>query len=259
MIHKLTFFTLIFLTITGCTNNKKHEKGFTIQTNDSLQFNDKIDTRFIIQPSGILATKNPEYKITPLFKLNYDPNIKSYYLGTTDYYKSYEDYDYDPATKDKLNNWNQNIIPGFRATYGYNWVNISVYNTKLKQQKELFKSPVLIKTLYYPSVTSDTLNGKPVTRNYMLLSVYDEDTNKDNKINLSDLRRFYLYDESGIFIKNIVPKNYNVFKSIYDKTSDYLYVYARFDENKNGKSEDTEPIKVFYINLKNPEEVENVY
>ena len=93
----------------------------------------------------------------------------------------------------------------------------------------------------------------------MLLSVYDEDTNKDQKINSKDLRRFYLYNESGEVIKNIVPKNYNVFKSIYDKTSDYLYVYARIDENKNGKSESIEPIKVFYIDLKNPEDIGNVY
>jgi hypothetical protein len=43
-----------------------------------------------------------------------------------------------------------------------------------KTKKELFDKPVLIKTLYYPAFAKDTLNSKVVTRDYMLVSVYNK-------------------------------------------------------------------------------------
>ena len=115
-----------------------------------------------------------------------------------------------------------------------------------------FKNSVLIKTLYYPTFSKDTLNGSPVKRDYYLVSAYDEDTNSDGYINAKDLRRLYLFDMLGNLKSNLIPKNYYVMSSRYDMANDYMYVYARKDKNKNGQMESNEVIDIFWIDLKQP-------
>ncbi len=135
---------------------------------------------------------------------------------------------------------------------GTHMVNISVHNNKNQTQKNFFETPVLIKTLYYPSFSKDTLNTKPILRNYYMVSVYDEDTNQDGFINIHDLRRFYHFNSEGVNKHPLVPVNYSVISSEYDPANDFMYVFARIDSNENGKAEDMEDIHVFWINLSNP-------
>jgi hypothetical protein len=143
-------------------------------------------------------------------------------------------------------------MPGLEAIYGYNMVNISHYNTETKKQKYLFDHPVLIKTLYFPSFSVDTLNFKPVQRDFYLISVYDEDTNKDGFINPTDLRRFYSFELNGLNKIELIPQNYSVIRSEYDSANDYMYVFAQLDENNNGNRDQKENIHIFWIDLKNP-------
>jgi hypothetical protein len=82
--------------------------------------------------------------------------------------------------------------------------------------------------------------------------VYNEDTNKDGFINLSDLRRIYLFSLKGELQKALVPENYSVYKSEYDAKNDLLFVFAQLDANDNGSRDESEPTHVFWIDLKNP-------
>ena len=116
----------------------------------------------------------------------------------------------------------------------------------------MFEEPVLIKTLYIPSFSNDTLFGKPVKRDYYLTSVYDEDTNEDGYINSKDLRRFYVFDIDGLNKENLIPKNYSVVSSEYDSVNDLMYVFAQLDENNNGRRDELEKVSIFWIDLKNP-------
>ncbi len=86
----------------------------------------------------------------------------------------------------------------------------------------------------------------------MMVSVYNEDTNKDGSINQKDLRRFYLFNSNGEIQKQLVPQNYSVFKSEYDSENDLMFVFARLDKNSNGKIEDNEPVNIFWVDLKDP-------
>ena len=129
-------------------------------------------------------------------------------------------------------------MPGLEAVYGYNMVNISHYDIKTNKQKYFFEKPVLVKTAYYPTFNKDTLNYKPVNRNCFMVSVYNDDTNKDGFINLKDLRRFYLFDINGERQMALIPENYSIIKSEYDPENDFMYVYAQLDSNSNGKSND---------------------
>ena len=104
---------------------------------------------------------------------------------------------------------------------------------------------MLIKTLYYPSFKQDSLHKKPLTRNYYLVSVYDEDTNKDTLINKGDLRRFYYIDENNSQKARLIPADYSVIRAQYDSQNDMMYLFAKPDMNKNGSVENNEPMNVF--------------
>jgi len=262
VMNKLIYVFVGCLFFLSCSNKKEYTKGF--QTNEIEETKDgkkivglPIDSlNFKTRPYNVLKTKQSDHKLSPIYKVNYKVNEYKFrdnkdtvfsYTGSNNFHTTW-----DSDVTDS-NNWNGNYMPGLAALYGYNLVNISHFNTKTKIQNEFFKKPVLIKTLYYPAFSKDTLNFKPITRNYHMVSAYNEDTNKDGYISTKDLRRFYLFDINGYLNKALVPENYSVIRSSYDEQSDYMYVFAKLDENNNGEIEDEEAIHIFWINLKEPE------
>ncbi|MDI9340552.1 MAG: hypothetical protein QM534_08265 [Sediminibacterium sp.] len=73
------------------------------------------------------------------------------------------------------------------------------------------------------------------------------------------MRRFYQFDSTGVNRLQIIPKDYSVVKSQYDPKNDAMYIFARHDENKNGTQDDSEPIHVFWFNLKAPAKAKLLY
>lgn len=241
------------IVISGCSGKKHYEKGFSVspesEATDSKETDgfSKDSITIKTRPGGVLLTGYPEYRLTTIYKLNYDKKDDYYYTGSNNFYWNYSELGHSEG-----NQWNYNFMPGLKAVYGYNLVNISLKNVNTQKQKTLFEKPVLIKTLYIPSFSNDTLFNKPVKRNYYLISAYDEDTNDDRYINLKDLRRFYVFDMDGEKKENLVPKDYSVISSEYDCANDFMYVFAQHDENKNGQGDETETVHIFWIDLKNP-------
>jgi hypothetical protein len=256
-----TFFalTVVFI-MTTCSNGKLEEKGFQVspvsdnsESDQTDGFNSdslKIETR----PSNVLLTGVPNVRLTTIYKVNLNKKDNSTFIGSNSFH-----YRYEGTEGNKGNNWNNNLMPGLKAVYGYNLVNISHYDIKEDKQKTFFEKPVLIRTVYYPTFSKDTLNYKPVNRDYFMISVYNDDTNKDGFINLKDLRRLYLYNLNGDRQKLLVPENYSVFKSEYDSDNDFMYVFAQLDSNNNGRQDEGEPIHIFWINLKDPSKTGRQY
>ena len=213
---------------------------------------DSLD--FETRPRNVLLTGNPAYRLTPVYKVNYDKKGKYYWAGSNHYH-----YNYYSLNETPVNNWNDNFMPGFEAVHGYNMVNISHYNNQTKSEHKLFSKPILVQTLYYPAYTNDTLNGQPILRKYYMVSGYDEDTNKDGHVNTTDLRRFYFFDIEGKSKRLLTPLNYSVMSSEYDFANDYMYVFAKQDQNKNGMMDDGEQIHIFWIDLSNPENIGREY
>jgi hypothetical protein len=241
------------LLIVSCSDNNYDKKGFQVneisedengQKIIGLEMNtEKLETR----PRNVLLTNNTNHRLTPIYKVNYDKKTNKPFTGSNSYHTTWND-NYSQG-----NNWNQNFMPGFEAIYGYNFVNISHYNHETKVENKLFKKPVLIKTFYYPTFSKDTLNFEPVKRDFYMVSVYDEDSNKDGFINTKDLRKLYMFDIEGKNKKSIIPEDYSVMSSEYDSANDYMYVFAKKDKNKNGQMESNEPTDIFWVDLKNPE------
>ena len=251
--------TLVYL-MTSCSNGKFEEKGFQVRTtsdnSENYQSNGlnsdslKIETR----PSGILLTGVPNVRLTTIYKVNLNKKDNSTFIGSNNFH-----YKYDETAVNKGNNWNNKLMPGLEAVYGYNFVNISHYDIKENKQKNFFEKPVLVRTLYYPTFSKDTLNYNPIFRNYFMVSVYNEDTNKDGFINLKDLRRLYLFDINGVKQKALIPENYSIFKSEYDSDNDFMFVFAQLDRNNNGQQDEGEPIHIFWIDLKDPSKTGRQY
>jgi hypothetical protein len=244
--------------ITACSNEKLEEKGFSVDAIAENSETGEVDglnrdsLKFETRPSEVLLTGIPNIRLTTVYKVNFNKKNQTTFIGSNDFY-------YDYAESDAANNWNNHIMPGVTAVYGYNMVNISHYSIAENKQKNFFEKPVLIKTLYYPSFSKDTLNYKPVNRQYFMVSVYNDDTNKDGFINLKDLRRIYLFDINGESPKALVPENYSVFQSTYDSDNDFMYVFAQLDANHNGKRDENEPIHIFWIDLKDPNKTGQLY
>ncbi len=246
---RILILVLLGILTGACSGSKVEKKGFQVSEISESESGQKIvglnidSLKLETRPRNVLLTNNLVHRLTPIYKVNYNSKTKKSYTGSNYYHLTWG------------NSWNNNFMPGFEAVYGYNFVNISHYNNKTRKENKLFDKPVLIKTLYYPAFSKDTLNFEPVNRKYYMVSVYDEDTNKDGFINVKDLRRFYHFDINGMNKKALIPKNYSVMSSEYDSANDFMYIFAKIDKNQNGQMELNEPTDIFWIDLKNPKNV----
>lgn len=151
------------------------------------------------------------------------------------------------------------FMPGIDLMFGYNLLNIAHYDLITEKTNYLFVHPVLVKSLYYPSYEQDSLDKKPINRNFYMISAYDEDTNKDTLINKTDLRRFYVFNSSGTEKIQVIPADYSVERSQYDAMNDVMYIFSRHDIDRNGTSDKKEPLHIFWIDLKKPEKAKRLY
>ena len=151
------FIILIFF---SCSNKKTEKKGFQVREITENEEGEKIvglpidSLTLETKPRNVLLTKNPIHRLTPIYKVNYAKKSGKPFTGSNAFHSNYWEYG-----ENEENNWNNNFMPGFEAIYGYNFVNISHFNNKTKQENQFFERPVLIKTLYYPAFTKDTLNN----------------------------------------------------------------------------------------------------
>jgi hypothetical protein len=245
------------LLLVSCRDDvsKKEE---VLSIGDSHQFGDSLvhsisgNTSFnqlFSSPNTVLLTGSDRFRLLTIYKVNpkSDRNIQFYESSS---YNSYQDIDEDDDFR--------YFMPGMDIINGYNLVNVGLYDVENDSLTYFFQKPVLIKTLYFPGVKRDSLYRKPVSRNYYLVSVYDEDTNNDSLLNKRDLRRMYHFDEINSRKTRLLPLGYSAIKSTYDYKLDAMYIYARFDENGNGIPEKNEPVSIFMLRLNDPVKVRKI-
>lgn len=245
------------LSLAACRSSQKDIKEEQIsvpqiqsqKSADSILQAKKLDSLAnTLVPTSVIITGLPNYRLVSIYKPVVNKQNKTV---TFDYSRSYEG---------NSEYWGEtHFMPGIDILYGYNLVNIGHYDIKNEKTTTLFDKPVLIKTLYYPSAYPDSIDKKPVQRNYFLVSVYDEDTNHDSVLNKKDLRHFYYIDESNSQKIALIPQDYSVVRSQYDANNDFMYIYTRKDDNKNGTIEGNDARKIFWISLKAPAEAKVLY
>jgi hypothetical protein len=227
------------------------EKNADSVTNaNSIQGNISFN-QIATNPNSIILTGLANHRLLTIYKSRIKDNANA---EAHNYSRSY----YNEGGAEE-NDTPEHFMPGIDILAGYNLLNIAHYDLKTEKLSYFFNQPVLIKTLYYPCFKQDSLHKKPITRNYYLVSVYDEDTNKDTLINKKDLRRFYYIDENNIQKTRLLPADYSVIRAQYDSQNDAMYLFAKQDVNKNGSAENNEPMNVFWVSLKAPTSAKKLY
>lgn len=256
---QLLLLLVIVIALLSCTSNKSSSSGeeqIRIDTAATIASDSNLVnairgnvamSQMATMPSSVLLTGMAQHRLVTIYK-DLPPPRSSRRI---DEYGSYYSTD-DDFGDDRI----EHYMPGLDVLFGYNLLNVAHYDLKENKLNFLFDHPVLIKTVYYPSYEQDSLHEKPINRKYYLVSAYDTDTNKDTLINRQDLRRLYYFNESGSEKVSLIPDDHGVERSQYDPMNDVMYVYARFDENHDGKTprdEKTrlkEPLHIFWIDLK---------
>jgi hypothetical protein len=204
------------------------------------------------RPHRVVLTGLPGHRLVTVYKVK--PEKKEGEQGVVDQVRSYAWSGYEG----EYEGGQEHFMPGLDILYGHNLLNIAHYDLQAEKLGFWFKRPVLVRNVYYPSYEPDSLDCKPVVRDYFLVSAYDQDTNQDSLINRRDLRRFY-HLRVGAQPTALVPANYSVLRSQYDPANDAMYVFAQLDANQNGTAERAEPIHVFWISLKAPAPAKRLY
>lgn len=263
MTNKLVIFTFAILSYCLVSCRKKSSKQTeeqialtpgTVETpqDDSLlnSVSGNVTMKQIATfPNKVILTGLADHRLVSIYKSNQ-------VMNSADNQHSSNYYDDGDESGDEST---EHFMPGIDILFGYNLLNIAHYDLKLEKGNFLFNHPVLVKTVYFPSFLPDSMNNEPINRNYYLVSVYDEDTNKDSLINKKDLRRFYHFDATGQVRKQLLPPDYAVVRSQYDSKNDLMYIFAKHDDNKNGTPDKTEPIHVFWFSLQTPGTAKQLY
>jgi hypothetical protein len=198
-------------------------------------------------PNKVVLTGMPQHRLITVYKTRIEEKRSTPLLR-----KYYED-------NDSESEFEEHFMPGIDLIYGYNLLNVAHYDMKTENLNFLFQHPVLIKSLYYPSFVQDSINKKPINRDYYLISVYEEDTNRDTLINKTDLRRFYYFNSTSSEKIRLIPEDYSVVRSQYDAGNDAMYLFARQDTNHDGMTGTNEPLHVFWFSMKVPDKAKRLY
>lgn len=256
---KLLIVSAFFATLFSCNDGKSiaQDEQISVTEQPVISAEDTVKANIIngnlslnqipTAPNRVVLTGMAQHRLVTVYKLM--PPQESRAGFKTSYY--YEDYD--------RSEYVEHFMPGFDIIYGYNLLNVGHHDMTTQKTNMLFQKPVLVKTVYYPSFVQDSLNKKPINRNYYFISVYDQDTNGDTLISRHDLRRFYYFNADTEEKIQLLPSNYSGVRSQYDSMNDVMYLFARLDENNDGFIERKEPLHIFWIALKDPTRAVRMY
>ena len=157
---------------------------------------------------------------------------------------------------------------GIKARYGSSSVNdlsftisnygeyeITGYLQNIRFQKidsdsihKLTDKPVLIQTATYLKSVADKTNN-----HVMVYTMMDMDTNKDGKLDTSDIKALYLSDISGGNFTKISTDFQELIDWKLISSKNRLYYRTVEDTNKNGEFDKNDAVNYYYIDLSNKE------
>ena len=110
--------------------------------------------------------------------------------------------------------------------------------------KALTDKPVLIQTATYLKAISDKIN-----KQIMVYAMMDMDTNKDGKLDVSDITTLYLSDISGEKLTKVSADFQELIDWNLIESQKRLYFRTVEDTNKNGKFDSNDVVHYNYIDL----------
>lgn len=226
----ITIIGIAILILTSCKEEVEKPKVTYDGTNRAKELS-KADSTQIQIADLPLQMEGTEYLLHPIADLSIrERGVKSRYGSS-----SVNDLSFT------ISNYGEYEITGFLQ-------NIKFQKVDSDSIRKLTERPVLIQTATYLKSVADKTNNQ-----IMVYTMVDMDTNKDGKLDTSDIKALYLSDISG----DRFTKMSSDFQELIDwkliGSKNRLYFRTVEDTNKNGQFDKNDVVNYYYIDLSNRE------
>ncbi|SDG80698.1 hypothetical protein SAMN04488062_102220 [Flavobacterium omnivorum] len=226
----ITIIGIAILLLTSCKEEVEKPKVTYDGTNRAKELS-KADSTQIQIADLPLQMEGTEYLLHPIADLSIrERGVKSRYGSS-----SVNDLSFT------ISNYGEYEITGFLQ-------NIKFQKVDSDSIKKLTERPVLIQTATYLKSVADKTKNQ-----IMVYTMVDMDTNKDGKLDTSDIKALYLSDISG----DRFTKMSSDFQELIDwkliGSKNRLYFRTVEDTNKNGQFDKNDVVNYYYIDLSNRE------
>lgn len=207
---RIVFFLLgLFLMffVKGCSNKKPVENNITVTSNNSNKHeNEKSFSEVIDLP---IKFDSIPILIFPVGKFSKNEK-KNFYISKSSDNRTYN-----------------NISNHFNDELRGNMSNLLFQKEDSEEFVELTENNIYISKVEFLRELFNSLNQQ-----YLLYTISDSDTNKDENINYLDNTALYISDISGENFKNLSPKNHKLIGYKYLKFKNSLYFKTLEKTNK---------------------------
>ncbi len=223
---KIALLVVSVLVLVSCKEEVEKPKVIYDGTNKERPF-DKIDSTQIAIADLPIQIKGTDYLIHPV------GDLRVYEKGTKSRYGSSSVIDLSFT----ISNYGENEITGYLQNLKFQKINSDSI-------RALTDKRVLIQTATYLSGIADKTKKK-----IMVYTLFDIDSNRDGKLDSSDIKSLYLSDVSG---ENFTKISVN-FEELIDwsliESQNRLYFRTVEDTNKNGQFDKNDVVHYNYIDL----------
>ncbi len=224
LMRKLTLLFLLLVTLFSCKNDDKP----TVTYDENVK-------KEIVRDSSIVIINELPIEIDSTDYLIYiigEPNDLSY--GS-----SYSGFS---SKSDKRNSFSVN------DSYNTN-ISGNIHNLKFQKHESDTITQLTDQTILINSVDflREIFNNNK--KKYLLYTVYDSDSNADQKINYQDLRSLYISEINGQEFNKLTPEFQELIDWKIIKSQNRLYFRTIEDIDKNGKFDNEDKLHYFYIDF----------
>ena len=224
----ITLASIAVLLLVSCKDEVEKPKVIYDATNKSKSVA-KVDSTQVAIADLPIQMEGTDYLIHPV------ADLRVYERGTKARYGSSSVIDLSFT----ISNYGENEITGYLQ-------NLKFQKIDSDSIRPLTDKPALIQTATYLKSVSDR-----VKKQIMVYTMFDVDTNKDGKLDASDIKSLYLSDISGARFTKVSADFQELIDWSLIETKNRLYFRTVEDTNKNGQFDKNDVVHYNYIDLTN--------
>ena len=226
----IAIISISVLLLTSCKEEVEKPKVIYDSANKGKELS-KVDSTQVALSDLPIQMEGTDYLIHPV------GDLRVYERGTKTRYGSSSVIDLSFT----ISNYGENEITGYLQ-------NLKFQKTDSDSIHALTDKPALIQTATYLKSVSDKTK-----KQIMVYTMYDVDTNRDGKLDTSDIKSLYLSEISGARFTKMSPNFQELIDWSLIESKNRLYFRTVEDTNKNGQFDKDDVVHYNYINLSNNE------
>lgn len=224
----IALISISVLFLTSCKEEVEKPKVIYDSANKSKEMT-KVDSTQVALSDLPIQMEGTDYLIHPVGDLRvYERGAKSRYGSSSVIDLSFT-----------ISNYGENEITGYLQNLKFQKIDSDSIHA-------LTDKPALILTATYLQSVSER-----VKKQIMVYTMYDVDTNRDGKLDTSDIKSLYLSDISGAHFTKISPDFQELIDWSLIESKSRLYFRTVEDTNKNGQFDKNDVVHYNYVNLSN--------